>query len=323
MNIFVRVYELNATPIPCIFRTRMQEQLPLRPAEFVKMRDGFIAFLKQPAGTPFELIIPLTVLDVMASAARRGRARQRVLDALRVVSVLTAMVGAVLTVFMHPGIIGTGILLVGGGAFIWAHNRSKVRREPENDELVTEPNSALERNLRALDDLKHLIASGDVICEERLPDGTLKPLSPRARAAFLADHGSLLVVSRDQSLWQCIPHRPIPMSALWIRLGGRVAPAFFTSRTLLDEKDDKLFDKRIAWLLSQADKAGVKAKSFREAIQIVIALKRPEFENITFEEKKEKLRAEGLADSRMEKINAGIYPPFNNFLRTLPLHELP
>lgn len=301
----------------------MQEQLPLRPAEFVKIRDGFIAFLKQPAGTPIELVIPQTVLDVMASAARRGRNRQRVLVTLRVASLLVALVGAVLGAFLNPGIIGIGILLAGGGTFIWGHNRSRVRREPEIDELVVEPNDTLQRNLRALDDLKHLIANGDVICEERLPDGTLKQLSPKARAAFLADHGSLLVVSRDQSLWQCIPHRPIPMSALWIRLGGRVAPVVVTSRTLLKEPDRLLFDQRVEWLLSQADKAGAKAKSFREALQIVVALKRPEFEGITFEEKKERLRQEGLPDSRMEKINAGVYPPFNNFLRTLPMHELP
>ena len=44
----------------------MQEQLPLRPAEFVKIRDGFIAFLKQPAGTPIEHVIPQDIIDVMA-----------------------------------------------------------------------------------------------------------------------------------------------------------------------------------------------------------------------------------------------------------------
>ncbi len=47
----------------------MQEQLPLRPAEFVKIRDGFIAFLKQPAGTPLEAIVPQKVTDAMTAAA--------------------------------------------------------------------------------------------------------------------------------------------------------------------------------------------------------------------------------------------------------------
>ncbi|MBS3931172.1 MAG: hypothetical protein KGZ65_08050 [Sphingomonadales bacterium] len=301
----------------------MQEQLPLSPAEFVKIRDGFIAFLKQPAGTPIELIIPKEVLDAMASAARRGRRRGQVLEVLRGISILAVAVGATLGVLMEPSIIGIAVLLTGGGTFVWAHNKSKIRSEPEIDELVTEPNEVLQRNLRALEDYKHLIANGDIICEERLPNGTLKPLAPKVRAAFLADHGSLLVLSRDQSLWQCNPHRPIPLSALWVRLGGRVAPVFVTSRTLLETPDRKLFDKRINWLLSHADKAGSKAKAFREAIQIIIALRRPEFEGMTFEQKKEKLRDEGTADSRMEKIHAGIYPPFSNFLRTLPMHEFP
>ena len=53
----------------------------------------------------------------------------------------------------------------------------------------------------------------------------------------------------------------------------------------------------------------------------IIALARREGK--TFEQKKEKLRNEGTADSRMEKIHAGIYPPFNSFLRTLPMHEFP
>ena len=302
---------------------RMQEQLPLSPAEFVKIRDGFIAFLKQPAGTPIELIIPKEVLDAMALAARRGRRRQLVLDVMRGMSIVAVAVGAALAVFREPMAIGVAVLLASGVTFVWAHNKSKIRFEPEIDELVTEPNVVLQRNLRALEDYKHLIANGDIVCDERLPDGTIKPLSQKARAAFLADHGSLFVLSRDQSLWQCTPHRPIPMSALWVRLGGRVAPVFVTSRTLLETPDRELFDKRITWLLSHADKAGSKAKGFREAIQIIVALRRPEFEGKTFEQKKEKLRDEGTADSRMEKIHAGIYPPFNSFLRNLPMHEFP
>src|SRR3546814_10903776 len=66
----------------------MQEQSPLRPAEFAKIRDGFIAFLKQPAETPLQAIIPADVLDAMASTARRGRKRRWWLDFVRLASVL-------------------------------------------------------------------------------------------------------------------------------------------------------------------------------------------------------------------------------------------
>ena len=301
----------------------MQEQLPLRPADFVKIRDGFIAFLRQPAGTPIEVVIPQGVLDAMAAAARRGRNRRFLFDAVRTGSALIAVVGVVVSFAIEPMLVGVAILLAGGFSFGWAHNRSKVRNEPEIDELIAEPNDTLQRNLRALDDFRNLLASGDLACEERLPDGTVRPVSVNARRAFLADHGALLVLSRDQGLWRCIPHRPVPMSPLWVRLGGRVAPGVATSRTLLETADRQLFDRRIEWLLSRADQSTPRARSFREAVQIIVALRRPDLEGLTFERKQEVLRGEGIGESRMEKIHAGVYDPFNRFLASLPMHEFP
>ena len=302
----------------------MQEQLPLRPAEFVKIRDGFIAFLKQPAGTPIEHVIPQHIIDAMASAARRGRKQRQMLDIVRSASILVAVIGAIISLVLEPMIMGILVLVAGGLAFIWAHNRRKVRYEFETDELVTEPNEGLQRNLRALEDFRNLITSGDIPCEERLPDGAVKPVSANMHRAFGADHGALLILSRDQGLWQCIPCRPIPMSALWVRLGGRIAPVFVTSRALLDTADRELFDCRIEWLLSHADHANPRAQSFREDVQAIVALRRPEFEGLTFEQKKQSLTDnKEFSASRLEKLHAGIYPPFNKFLTSLPMHEFP
>lgn len=303
----------------------MQEQLPLRPAEFVKIRDGFITFLRQPAGTSLQAIIPTDVLDAMASTARRGRKRRWGLDFVRLASVMVAAIGVILILAPDPIKTGGGLalLLGGGAAFILARFRTKVRDELEIDQIVAEPNETLERSLQALDDFRNLIASGDIPCAERLPDGTVKPLAKNALRAFLADHGALLILSREQRLWQCIPHRPIPMSTLWVKLGGRVAPMLVTSRTLLDTADQHLFDRRIAWLLSHSDQPNAQARAFREALQIVIALRRPDLDAMTFERKKEILRAEGIGVSRMEKIHAGVYHPFNDFLRSLPMREFP
>jgi hypothetical protein len=304
--------------------TSMQEQLPLRPAEFVKIRDGFIAFLKQPAGTPIEHVVPQHIIDAMTSAAKRGRKRRRVLDVTKSASVFVAVAGAIVGLAINPMIVGTVIMLAGGMAFVWALNQSKVRAELEIDELVNEPNEMLHRNLNALDAFKGRIACGDIPCEERLPDGAIKPLTANMRQAFLADHGALLILSRDQDLWECIPKRPVPKSALWVRLDGRIAPVFVTSRSLLDTADGELFDRRIAWLLSHADQHGSRARSFREAVQAVVALRRPEFEGLTFEQKKQRLSEnKEFSASRLEKLHAGIYPPFDNFLRTLPMHEFP
>jgi hypothetical protein len=97
-----RLSELNGASILTKLVVWMQEKLPLRPAEFVKIRDGFIAFLKQPAGTPIELVVPEAVLEAMASAARRGRGRRRMLDLVRGVSILVAAAGAILGLIMEP-----------------------------------------------------------------------------------------------------------------------------------------------------------------------------------------------------------------------------
>lgn len=302
----------------------MQEQLPLRPAEFVKIRDGFIAFLRQPAGTSLQSVISDSVRDAMASAARRGRKRRIGLHFAQVASVVVALLAVVLIAAQDRITYGGGLVLLfaAGGTFIWARKRAKARDEPEIEEILTEPDETLARNLRALDDFRKQIASGDIPCVERLPDGNLKPVTKSALRAFLADHGTLLIVSRDQNLWQCIPHRPIPMSELLVKLGGRVAPALVTSRTLLDTADSDLFDRRMTWLLAHSE-ADPRANSFREAIQIIIALRRPELDGLTFERKKEILRKERISDSRMEKIHAGVYPAFNNYLRQLPMHEFP
>src|SRR3546814_17019071 len=115
--------------------------------------------------------------------------------------------------------------------------------------MVTQPDDVLERKLLALDDFRNLIASGDIPCAERRPDGTVKPLGKNALRTFLADHGALLILSREQDLLRCIPHRPDPMSALWVKLGSSLSPMLVTSRTLLDTANQTILERRIPRLL--------------------------------------------------------------------------
>jgi hypothetical protein len=301
----------------------MQEQSPLRPAEFVRIRDGLIAFLLQPPGTPIERVIPQRVVDAMVAAALRGRKRRRALLAILAFLILIGLAGAILSILIDPILVGLALLLCAVFGLGWSASEMRVRDEFEIDELGPEPDVALQRNLRALDSFRALLASGEMQCEERLPDGTLRPLSANTRRSFLADHGALLILSRDPAHWACIPTRPVPKSPLWVRLGGSVAAESVTSRTLIDTPDPELFNRRIEWLLSRANQANPRAASFREAIQIIVALRRPDLEDMTFERKKEVLRAEGVGESRVEKIHAGVYGPFNRFLASLPMHECP
>ena len=301
----------------------MQERSPLRPSEFLKIREGFVAFLLLPVGTPIEQVIPQTVLDAMIAAARSGRSYRRLLVAILLSSTLIGVTGSVLSVLIDPIILGLGLMFIAGFGIAWSFTRTKARYELDIDELVAGSDDLVHRNLRSLNRFCALLASGEIPCEERLPDGKLRPLSAKARRSFVADHGALLVLSRDQGLWECIPNRPVPMSPLWVRLGGRVAAESVTSRTLIDTPDPELFNRRFEWLLSRSYQANPRAQSFREAIQIIVALRRPDLEEMTFERKKEVLRAEGVGESRVEKIHAGVYDPFNRFLASLPMHECP
>jgi hypothetical protein len=301
----------------------MQEQLPLRPAEFVKIRDGFIAFLKQPAGTPLEAVIPQPIIDAMTIAARRGAKQRSMLDIARAVSAFVVVAGVVVGMSIEPLIIGVSILLVGGAAFVWTHRRARARSELEIDELNIEADKALQGNLRALDDYCNLIASGDIPAQERLPDGTLKPLSDNTRPSFIADHGALLVLSREQSVWQYIPHRPIPMSPIWVKVGNRVASTRITARTILETSDNELFNLRTEWLLTAARQKSRQAESFRSDVCVLTDLRRLKAEGKTLDECKLLLSKEGYGPTRVAHMNAGIYAPFEKFLATLPLHDFP
>ena len=114
----------------------MQEQLPLRPADFATTRDCLIAFLRQPAGTPIEQVIPQNVLDAMAAAARRGRSRRVFLNLVMAGAASAVLGGVVISLAMDQIFGGVAVMLAGGAAFIWAHNRSRVRNELERDGRV-------------------------------------------------------------------------------------------------------------------------------------------------------------------------------------------
>src|SRR3546814_20158790 len=100
----------------------MQQKLPLRPSELVRVWDGYIAFLKQPAGTTIEAVLPPHALAAMTDAARRGRKRRRLLHAMRIASAIVASVGALLSVAVNP-------MIIDWKSTVWG-KRGSVRVEP-------------------------------------------------------------------------------------------------------------------------------------------------------------------------------------------------
>ena len=299
----------------------MQDQLPLRHSEFVKVRDGFVAFLKKPAGTAFDAIIPPDVADKMKEAARAGARRQSYLAIARGVSVGWSLLAVAVAFVPDYHAQGIAALLIGGAAFFWSNNHAKRRTEPEIEDLTDDPQVAT--NLRSLDAYKARIAQGEIPGQERLPNGTTPALSEDVRKAFLADHSSMLVISTDQALWQSIPRRPIAMSPIWVRLSDHADPSTITAASLRTMTDEALFDQRFEWLVARSDQDTRAAQSFKKCLQLIRAFRRTDLAGLTFERKKETLVEEGFSASMIEKMHAGNYAPFNSFLETLPLHEMP
>lgn len=106
----------------------MQEQLPLPPAGAARVRDGLIAFLRQPAGTPIELVVPSDVRNAMKSAARRGRKHRWMLEAMRAASVILATFGIVQSLVLEHMIFGTAMLIAGGVSFACPSGISPERK---------------------------------------------------------------------------------------------------------------------------------------------------------------------------------------------------
>ena len=280
-----------------------------------------MAFLKKPAGTAFDAIIPPDVADKMKVAARAGAFRQLYLALARGASVGVSLLSVAAAIATDYHAQGFAALLVGGAAFLWFSNQAKRRTEPEIEDLTDAPEVAA--NLRSLDAYKARIAQGEIPGQERLPDGTTRALSEEVRKAFLADHSSMLVISTDQSLWQCIPRRPIPMSPIWVRLSDHADPSTITAVSLRTMTDEALFEQRMEWLAVRSDQDTRGAQSFKKGLQLIRAFRRTDLAGLTFERKKEMLTEEGFSASMIEKMHAGDYVPFNNYLKTLPLHEMP
>lgn len=158
---------------------------------------------------------------------------------------------------------------------------------------------------------------------ERFPDGSTRELSADWLKCFVADGGKLLILSTDPADWLLIRRRPVPRGELLIDIRGSVAATELSSKTLIDLDDAERFDAILQWLLGHARASNSDATGFRKVLALIVAFRRTELAGISFESQKEVLEKEGYSRSMLEKVHSGNYPPFQRFLRSLPLNEIP
>ncbi len=304
----------------------MSSQSPIASSQYQRIDDAFASYCKQPIGTSIsELIGDHAVAMIEQSARASGRTQL-----IRTASGIAAAAFGLLAVWFiirnnSLAIAGPFALVAGlwGGTLL---RTSRQREEPNVAKLSKDATPEQKRNLHCLEEFRNGISEGLILCEQRLPDGTRKPLSVDHRRCFIADHGRLLITSRDQSLWMRIRNRPIPLSDLWVGLQGNVGSAFITSRTLINMDDGDSFDRRLQWLLEKSQADSRDAVAFRSNLNLIIMLRRPHIRALTLEKKVEAVGrdpTQGFTASVTEKIHSGNYVPFERFLHALPLSEMP
>jgi hypothetical protein len=201
--------------------------------------------------------------------------------------------------------------------------RSHRIEEPRLEGLIANATPDERDRILNLEEFCRRAASGKFGVVERFPDGTTRELSAEWLKCFMADGGKLLILSTDPADWLLIRRRPVPSGEILIDIRGSVAATELSSKTLIDLADDARFEAIHQWLLSHAQGTSSEANGFRNVLNLIVALRRPDLAGKTFENKKEVLEKEGYSRSMLEKVHSGNYAPFQRFLRALPLNEIP
>lgn len=76
--------------------------------------------------------------------------------------------------------------------------------------------------------------------------------------------------------------------------------------------------------LYRARAVRAEARSFRHQLNLIKAFRRPDIVALgTLKEKENSLEKEEFGRTVIHRMHSGNYETFQNFLKTLPLHELP
>ncbi|PTR08187.1 hypothetical protein C8K11_11216 [Novosphingobium sp. GV055] len=201
--------------------------------------------------------------------------------------------------------------------------RAYRSEEPRLEALIQNATPDERDRILNLEEFCNRAAGGRFGVAERLPDGTMRELAADWLKCFAADGGKLLVLSTNPTDWLLIRRRPVPGGEILIDIRGMVAATELSSKTLIDLDDTARFEAIHQWLLDHAQGTSSDATAFRNVLNLIVAFRRPEFAGKGFESKKEELEKEGYSRSMLEKVHSGNYPPFQRFLRSLPLNEIP
>jgi len=293
--------------------------------KYERAADAFARFCKVDIATTPKAMIGEEALSAYIDSASRSRAntRRRVWTyALAGALALPASYLAVhpqLSILAIPPALTAGILL-------GRTKRIGLRTdEPRLETLIAEVSQDHRNNILNLDEFCRRAASGRFGIVQRHPNGSIHPFNNDLLKCFSADGGKLLVLSdAPEDWWRAIRRKPVPRGEILIDVRSAVASGLLTSETLIKMDNEEAFEAKHTWLLERARSDDKTSKSFRLLLNLIKAFRRPDIKALgTLKEKEDILEKEGFSRTVIHRMHSGNYEPFQSFLKTLPLHELP
>ena len=297
-----------------------------RQGDYLKYERAAVAFARfcrrTAADTPGALIGP-NAHSAWFSAARNSAKSRRQRVAIYAASGCLIAIALGMVLWSLPAI-GAMLPALAGSWLLGNTMRLSYRSgEPRLETLIDGATPDQRDRILNLEEFCKRAASGKFGVVERFPDGSTRELDADWLKCFAADGGKLLILSSEPADWLLIRRRPVPRGELLIDIRGSVAATELSSKTLIDLADTARFEAIHQWLLGHARGTGSDATGFRNVLNLIVAFRRPEISGKPFESQKEVLEKEGYSRSMLEKVHSGNYAPFQRFLRTLPLNEIP
>ena len=284
---------------------------------------AFARFCRRPSADTPKLLVGDKAGTAWFEAARRAATSRRYRLARYGLASSLVVAAIALALQPLPAIAALLPALPAGWLIGNTMRRGYTSDEPTLESLIEGATPEQRDHIFNLEEFCKRAAGGKFGVAERYPDGSIHELGADLLLCFAADGGKLLVLSTNPADWMLIRRRPVPRGEILIDIGGAVAASELTSKSLIDLADAARFDAQLQWLLGHARGDSADAKGFCRVLNLVVAFRRPELAGKSFEDQKATLEQEGYSRSMLEKVHSGNYAPFQRFLRSLPLNEIP
>lgn len=293
--------------------------------------SGFAVFCREPSSTkPVELLGP-EVVDAIKEGLDRSDLRAAFGSRQLIATGVVAM--AVISAFFLPsGFVWAliPIILACAGLsqlmpwlnslFVWR----SARREPSNEEQQDLALSEQQRaHVRALEEYRQLLSEDPsrLFCETRSAGDT--NLTANELRGLKADHGRQLLISSDRRGWALV-RAPLPRGRLMVHLRGARAKCLLSSKLLMLEGDEALFESRMQWIIRQAHALEKGSKALINGIAHVRYLRKKRLAGMALKDVVDELDTEsGLKSEMAQKLWSGNHADFEKALKKLPLESMP